>query len=94
MNRVGRHKNDILVRRVLDRERGERSRRLPRWSLARLDGDGRINGRTWREMPGTNPVTKACNWWLWKRGKLDLCEAKTEERAVLDCGADEEGGAA
>lgn len=92
--REARRGGDVLVRRVLDREREARALRLPAWSVQRLEADGRVRGRTWRQMPGSNPIARACNWWLWKRGKLDLCEAQTEERAALDCAAGEEGGAA
>lgn len=62
-------------------------KRLPKWCTDRLDADGTVRGKTWRQMPspsGSNVIGKVLNWWLWKRGLLDLREARQEARATQD----------
>lgn len=49
-----------------------------------LDAEGSVRGKTWRRMPGGNGTTKVLSWWLWKRGILDLEEARAEADAVGD----------
>ena len=51
-----------------------------------LDAEGRVRGRTWRRMPGGNGTTKVLNWWLWKRGLLDLEEERAQADALADMG--------
>lgn len=52
--------------------------------MAKLDADGAVRGKTWREMPtsGTSITLRALNWWLWKRGLLVLKEERDEARAL------------
>lgn len=69
---------------VLARERSALSMRLPAWSVRKLDAEGVVNEKTWREMPGSNGMRKACNWWLWKRGLLVLEAERAEEAAMAD----------
>ncbi len=69
---------------LLDRERQARSLRLPRWSIAQLDAEGAIRGRTGRDMPAQNDFGRACAWWLWKRGLLNLCQEQEEALAFAD----------
>lgn len=47
-----------------------------------LDDEGRVRGKTWRQMPGGNGTTKAINWWLWKRGILDLEEEQAQAEVM------------
>lgn len=66
---------------------------LPQWCVQRLDADGIVRGKTWREMPGginNRRTLQALNWWLWKRGLLDLRTAKAEARAAADAARDME----
>lgn len=91
MKRGGPHLKYAIRTRVLRRERRARSMRMPAWSIRALDADGRVRGLTWRDMPGSNPITRACNWWLWKRGELDMQEARAEADAAENC---TEGGQA
>lgn len=67
---------------------------LPTGCVRRLDADGVVRGKTWRQMPtvGCNRTLQALNWWLWKRGLLDLRTAKAEARAVADAERDMESG--
>lgn len=64
---------------------------LPQWCIDRLDADGVVRGKTWRDMPtgsGSNVMGRALNWFLWKRGLLDLREAKAEVKACNDAARD------
>ena len=69
---------------------------LPAWCVRRLDADGIVGGKTWRDMPGRgrrdganiNRTLQAFNWWLWKRGLLNLRQAKAEARAACDAARD------
>ncbi len=87
----GQHYGDTISQRVLlTRERQARKMSLPAWSRRALDAEGKVNGRTWRQMPGRHDFTKACNWWLWKRGLINLCEERASAAAVRDIEATEE----
>ena len=65
---------------------------LPFQCVLALDEEGVVRGKTWRQMPGrgcrdgrnVNRTLQALNWWLWKRGLLNLREAKAEARAAGD----------
>lgn len=66
---------------------------LPAAMVARLDGDGVVSGKTWRDMPGKggasscggcNPTLMALCWWLWKKGILNLEDAEADADAALD----------
>jgi len=66
------------------RERIARSLTIPAWSRAKLEAEGIIKGRTWRDMPAQNDFGRACAWWLWKRGLLNLTQEHEEARAFAD----------
>ena len=68
----------------LNRERRGRSLRLPAWSVQRMEAEGSVNGLRYSQMPGSNGVSKACNWWLWKRGLLVLDDERAEAQAMAD----------
>lgn len=55
---------------------------LPRRFIRRLDRDGTVRGKTWRDMPGSSVELRCLNWWLWKRGQLELRTARAEADAV------------
>jgi hypothetical protein len=74
----------------LERERAARTMKIPAWSQRLLDRDGKVRGLTWRDMPGGNPVCRACNWWLWKHQMLNLATAKAEAAAIADISTLEE----
>jgi hypothetical protein len=57
---------------------------LPRRFIRRLDRDGTVRGKTWRDMPGRNIEQQCLNWWLWKRNQLDLRTARAEADAAFD----------
>lgn len=65
---------------------------LPFQCVLALDAEGVVRGKTWRQMPGrgcrdgrnSNRTLQALNWWLWKRGLLNIREAKAEARAAGD----------
>lgn len=87
----GRHYGDrVSQRAMLNRERQARSMTVPFRCVRLLDAEGKVNGRTWRQMPGGHPVTRVCNWWLWKRGLLNLREERAAAAAVRDITATEE----
>ena len=87
----GRHNGDrVSQRSILNRERQARSMTVPFRFVRLLDAEGKVNGRTWRQMPGGHPVTRVCNWWLWKRGLLNLREERAAAAAVRDIATEEE----
>lgn len=49
---------------------------MPAWCERDLDADGAVRGKTWHDMPPASKegchIERACNWWLWKRGLLNL----------------------
>lgn len=68
------------------------SRILPLRCIQALDKEGRVRGKTWRDMAGGHYGTeeiRALNWWLWKRGLTSegpICRRRlsAEERAERD----------
>ena len=67
------------------------SRILPLRCIQALDNEGKVRGKTWRDMAGGccgSEEIKALNWWLWKRGLTSegqLCRRLTaDERAERD----------
>ena len=68
----------------INRERNARSLKLPAWSIQKMEAEGTINGMTFRQMPGSNGVRKACSWWLWKRGLLVMDDERAEAAAMAD----------
>jgi hypothetical protein len=83
----------LNVRGLMNRESRARSLKLPGWSLVMLEADGSVNGKVWRDMPGQNDFSRACAWWLWKRGLLVLEDERAEAAAMGDFNL-EEGGVA
>lgn len=89
--RPGRVKHTLSSMQVLPsakdmrrREQQARSLKLPHWSKAELDAEGVVRGRTWRQMPAQNDFGRACSWWLWKRGVLNIQQEHEEARALAD----------
>jgi hypothetical protein len=68
------------------------SRILPLRCIQALDAEGKVRGKTWRDMAGGHYGTeeiKALSWWLWKRGLASegkLCRRRlsADERAERD----------
>lgn len=68
------------------------SRILPLRCIQALDAEGKVRGKTWRDMAGGHYGTeeiRALNWWLWKRGLTSegqLCRRRlsADERAERD----------
>lgn len=67
------------------------SRILPLRCIQALDAEGKVRGKSWRDMAGGHYGTeeiKALNWWFWKRGLTtegQLCrKLSADERAERD----------